>query len=86
MRQINPRDDKNVFVSRKAYTNQADFSRESLIKFRNEVCRKYLYGDPDDPESYLITETTIPYIPVTADTINFNGRFAIQPVGIVPDP
>lgn len=81
-RQINPRDDKDIFIARKAYTSQADFSRENLIKFRNEICRKYLYGDPDDPDSYIITETTIPYIPVTADTITFNGQFAIQLRGL----
>ena len=81
-RQINPRDDKDIFVARKPFTTQADFTRENLIKFRDQVCRKYLFGDPDDTESYLKTETTIPFIPVTADTVNFNGHFAVQLRGI----
>lgn len=82
VRQINPRDDKNIFVSRKPYTSQDDFQREKLISFRDDVCRKYLFADPEDAESYLMTETTVPYIPVTADTVNFNGRFGIQLRGL----
>ncbi len=82
IRQVNPKDDKDIFISRKPYTSQQDFGREKLIDFRNEVCRKYLFADPDDSESYLLTETTVPYIPVTADTVNFNGRFAIQLRGL----
>lgn len=82
VRQINPRDDKDIFVSRKPYTSQEDFSLKNLIAFRDEVCRKNLFADPDDTESYLMTETTVPYIPVTADTINFNGRFAVQLRGL----
>lgn len=82
VRQINPRDDKDIFVSRKPYTSQDDFSLKNLIAFRDEVCRKHLFADPDETESYLMTETTVPYIPVTADTVNFNGRFAVQLRGL----
>lgn len=82
IRQVNPKNDKDIFVSRKPYTSQSEFGRERLISFRDEVCRKYLFADPDDSDSYLLTETTVPYIPVTADTVNFNGRFAIQLRGL----
>lgn len=82
VRQSNPRDDKILFIARKPYASQTDFSIDNLIKFRDDVCRKNLFADPDDPESYLLTETSVPYIPVTADTINFNGRFAIQLRGL----
>lgn len=82
IRQMNPKDDKDIFVSRKAYTSQEDFRREKLIAYRDEVCRKYLFADPDDTESYVMTETTVPFIPVTADTVNFNGHFAIQLRGL----
>ncbi len=82
IRQMNPKDDKDIFVSRKAYTSQEDFGREKLIAYRDEVCRKYLFADPDDTESYVMTETTVPFIPVTADTVNFNGHFAIQLRGL----
>lgn len=82
VRQINPRDDKDIFISRKPYTSQDDFSLKNLIAFRDQVCGKHLFADPDDSESYLMTETTVPFIPVTADTVNFNGRFAIQLRGL----
>ncbi|MDZ4716607.1 MAG: DUF4837 family protein [Cytophagales bacterium] len=82
IRQINPKDDKDVFIARKPYTSQADFKRENLIKFRDQVCKKYLFEDPDKSNTYLLTETSIPFLPVTADTINFNGRFAIQLRGL----
>lgn len=82
VRQINPRDDKDIFISRKPYTSQEDFSLKNLIAFRDQVCRQHLFADPDDSESYLMTETTVPFIPVTADTVNFNGRFAVQLRGL----
>lgn len=82
VRQINPRDDKDIFISRKPYTSLDDFRRDKLIAFRDDVCRRYLFADPEETESYLMTETSVPYIPVTADTVNFNGRFAIQLRGL----
>ena len=35
VRQINPRDDKDIFISRKPYTSQEDFSLKNLIAFRD---------------------------------------------------
>lgn len=82
VRQINPRDDKTVFIARKPYASQKDFTKESLIRFRDDITRKYLFEDPEVPDSYIVTETAVPYIPVTADTVNFNGHFAMQLRGI----
>jgi len=80
VRQLNPRDSKEIFVARKPYSSQDDFRKEKLIRFRDDICRKYLFGDPENPESYLMTETK--HIPVIADTINFNGHFAIHLTGL----
>lgn len=82
VRQINPRDDKDIFITRKPYISQQDFKKENLIRFRDDICRKHLFEDPGVPDSYLVTETTVPWIPVTADTVNFNGHFAMQLRGI----
>jgi len=82
IRQINPRDDKDVFIARKPYTSPDAFSKKNLIIFRDDICRAHLFEDPDKPDTYLMTETTVPFIPVTADTINFNGHFAIRLRGI----
>ena len=82
LRQINPRDDKDIFIARKPYTSQEDFRKENLIRFRDEVCRNHLFEDPDRSDSYLLTETSIPFAQVTADTVNFNGQFAIKLRGL----
>ncbi len=82
VRQINPRDDKNIFISRKQYVSADDFKKENLIKFRDEVCSTHLFEDPDQPDSYLLTETKVPFIPVNADTVSFNKHFAIRLRGL----
>jgi len=82
VRQINPKDDKDVFIARKKFTSLDQFKKENLIAFRNEICEKYLFEDPDHPDSYLVTELNVPLIPVTADTVNFNGHFAIELRGL----
>ena len=82
VRQINPRDDKDIFIARKKYSSQNQFTRDSLIRYRDEICKKYLYEDPEVSDSYLITETTVPYIPVESRQINFNKHFAIETRGL----
>ncbi len=82
VRQINPRDDKDVFVARTAYTSPDQFKRENLIDWRNEVCKQYLFEDPDLPDSYLVTETEIPFIPVQTREVNFNGLYAVEMRGL----
>lgn len=82
LRQINPRDDKNIFIARKPYTSANDFTKENLIRFRDEICSTYLFEDPDQPDSYLLTETKVPFIPVTADTVSFNKHFAVELRGL----
>jgi hypothetical protein len=80
-RQINPADDKDIFIARKNYTNIEQFSKDSLIRFRDEVCRKYLFEDPDMANSYLVTEM-LPYVPVQTREINFNGHYAVEMRGL----
>ncbi|MEK6782045.1 MAG: DUF4837 family protein [Bacteroidota bacterium] len=82
VRQINPRDDKDIFIARKKYFSPEQFTRDSLIRFRDEVCKKYLFEDPDVPDSYLITETTIPFVPIECRQVNFNNHFAVETRGL----
>jgi hypothetical protein len=81
VRQINPADDKDIFIARTKYTSLGQFKKDSLILFRNEVCRKYLFEDPDMPSSYLVTEL-LPYVPVRTREINFNGHYAVEMRGL----
>ena len=81
LRQINPRDDKDIFIARKPFSSMEDFKKENILHFRDQVCEKYLFGDPDRPDSYLMTETRN-YIPIQSDTVNFNGNFAMRVRGL----
>jgi len=81
-RQINPQDDKDIFITRKKYTSQAQFQRDSLIAFRDAVCKKYLFEDPDRSDTHLLTETSIPYKPVITREVTFNKKFAIEMKGL----
>jgi len=82
LRQINPVDDKDIWIARKKFTGLEEFNKDRLIRFRNEVCRKYLFEDPEKSDTYLVTETSVPYKPVLTRTINFNGKYAVEMKGL----
>lgn len=82
VRQINPKDDKDVFVAWTNYGSVEQFKQENLIAYRDEVCKKYLFEDPDLADSYLVTETSVPFVPVQTREINFNGMFAVEMRGL----
>jgi hypothetical protein len=82
VRQINPKDDKDVFLARKPYTSKEQFQRDSIIAWRDKICAKYLFGDPDRPETHLITETGVPFKPVITREISFNKKFAVEMRGL----
>jgi hypothetical protein len=82
VRQINTQDDRDIFIARTDYTSVDQFKKENLIKFRDEIARKYLYEDPDKPNTYLVTETEIPFIPVVTKEVNFNGNYAVEMRGL----
>ncbi|KYG81844.1 uncharacterized protein DUF4837 [Roseivirga ehrenbergii] len=67
---------KNIFVYFKDYESQDEFTHENVIKLRNEVGRKYIYGDPENRESYMITETEF-MRPVFRD-ITFDGKYTVE--------
>ncbi len=82
VRQINPKDDKDIFIARKKYVSQDQFKKDSLIRFRDEICKKYLFEDPEESNSYLLTETTVPFVQVESRQVNFNNRFAMETRGL----
>lgn len=81
-RQINIADDKDVFIAQTSYTSVDQFKKDNLIRFRDEVCRKYLFEDPEIPDSYLITETNVSHIPVQVRQTTFNGSYAVEMRGL----
>ena len=82
LRQINAADDKDIFIASKQYTSPSDFKKENLIKFRDEICKKYLFEDPAEPDTYLVTETTIEEKAVEVREINWNGKYAVEMRGL----
>lgn len=81
-RQINVKDDRNIFIARKPYRTVKQFMKDSLIAFRNEICKKHLFGNPERLQSYLVTETNISYKPVLTHEINFHGKYAVEMRGL----
>lgn len=74
--------DKNVFVGRKPYESEYQMLPDSLIAWRDQIAREYLYGDPENPISYLITEQEVPFIPVRARQTQVNGQYAMEIRGL----
>jgi len=80
IRLFGQRIDKNVFIYKKPYSSELMFEKDSLIKIRNEACRKYIYGDPENKGSYVVTETE--NYPVLKKDINFKGSYAAEMRGL----
>ena len=56
------------------------FTLDSLLSLRTEVSKPYILYKPEDPESYLLTETD--NFDVTRREINFKGRYAVDLKGL----
>jgi len=82
MRQINTADDKDIFIASVPYYSEDQFKKENLIALRNKFCEKYLFEDPENASSYLITETTVPFIPVTTKEVSLSGQYAVELRGL----
>ncbi|MEN7548720.1 DUF4837 family protein [Rapidithrix thailandica] len=65
--------DKNIFIAYKNYEDEAQFSNDSLIAWRNAIAKEHLYGNPDNPDSFVKTETLEP--PVIRQ-VKFQDKYA----------
>lgn len=72
-------EDKSFFVSYKTYKSEADFKEEAIVAWRDEIAAKYIYGDPDNANSYM---RTVNLLPVVSRQVNFNGKFAVENRGL----
>lgn len=82
LRQMDAHIDKDVFVSWKPYESEYQFLPDSIVAWKNEITRKYIFEDPDNPESYLVAETTVPFKPVKARQTRVSGQFAMELRGL----
>jgi hypothetical protein len=76
MRQIESNRDKDVFITWKPYEIEYQLLPDSIVAWRDAVAKKYLFEDPDNPLSYLVTERE--NFPIKARQVNFNNHFAMQ--------
>lgn len=74
--------DKNIFLARKPYSSEYQLLPDSLIAWRDSVAQRYLFGDPADPISYVVTEQNVSFRPVQARQVNINGHFAMELRGL----
>jgi hypothetical protein len=79
LRQPGQKIDNNIFVAFKDYTDTLDFRDDKIIEWRNQICESYLYGDPENPNSYMVTESIIP--PIITE-INFKGNYSKKLIGL----
>lgn len=82
VRLMKPEIDNSIFISWKPYESEYQLLPDSLIAWRDAIAKQYLFDDPDNPESYVVTETTIPFIPVKARQISVNNNFVMQLKGL----
>ncbi|UII27746.1 DUF4837 family protein [Fulvivirga maritima] len=81
-RQMNAENDKNIFITYRPYTSESIFQKDQLIQLRDSIAKKQLFGDPDEPNSHLITETNVSQVPVEVEHQTFKGKYSMQMKGI----
>lgn len=82
LRQMDAEVDKDIFITWKKYESEFQLLPDSIIAWRNKIASRHLFEDPDDPNSYLITETGVPFKPVVAKQVSFNNQFAMELRGL----
>lgn len=75
-RKLEAKSEYNVFIYEVPYTDNKVF--ENIGKLRDEITQTYM-RDSEQPELYIDRQDIIP---VLTETINFNGKFAIEGRGL----
>lgn len=70
---------KNLFVFVKDYKSQDEFQHDNIIQLRDEIGKKYIYGDPENDESFMITENK--YMKPVFRNINFRDKYTVEMKG-----
>lgn len=71
--------DKSLVLAYKPYDSEKQFHPDSLIAWRNAICKAHLYGDPEKPNSYVITE---PLEPPFFRESTVDGKYAKEMRGL----
>jgi hypothetical protein len=76
LRQIEANKDKDIFITWKPYTSEYQLLPDSVIEWRDAVAKRYLFEDPENPVSYLVTERE--NFGVSAKQVMLNKHFAME--------
>ena len=68
--------DKSIVVASKNYTSEQEFTPEGISDFRRRIMRRNIR---DDSTTYMTVQDLVP---VEYDTVNFNGKYAIEARGL----
>lgn len=68
--------DKSIVVASKNYTSEQEFTPEGISKFRRRIMRRNIR---DDSTTYMTVQELVP---IEYDTVNFNGKYAIEARGL----
>jgi hypothetical protein len=79
-RLIGPNSDRDIVIARKPYTSEYQLLPDSLIEWRDQILKQYIFEDPEKPDSYLVTE--LEDSKVQARQIKFNTHFSIELRGL----
>lgn len=80
LREIDADMDKDIFIAWKPYKNENQFSKDSLVAWRNAIAKKYLFEDPANPISYLVTEEE--HATVLSRTLKLNNHYSVELRGL----
>lgn len=78
VRQITPtanRADISLFFYVTDYTSEKQTFPENILKLRDSITKEYIFGDPEDPNSYVVTEKQIQ--PAFRNMV-INGNFTTE--------
>ncbi len=80
LRNFTPDIDKNIYISWMDYSSEQLFRLDTLLKLRTEISKPFVLYKPEDPESYMLTETK--YAKVFRDELSFKGLYAVKLQGL----
>lgn len=76
IRQLGQEVDKSVVVYYEDYTSEEAFKPDNIIALRNRITEKYI---ADSETVHMVLQEQVP---VEFDTVNFNGKFAVEARGL----
>ena len=72
--------DKNIFVTYKPYESEISFTKKAIIDWRNEITKERIFEDPDQPNSYMETDTI--NLGVEYTSLELGGNYSKEIRGI----